>query len=474
MTDTANIGLPLVPENTLDPAAGLNLALVELDALVQCTVIRMDLTAPPGTSADGDMYIVAAPATGDWAGHENDLAYFVQEGLFWKFFTAGAEVKMVLNFDDLGFYRFDPGSPGGWSLAAGLGDAPGSGGPYGRQGGTWVEIEQLTVQNDDSPLVEVSPTTRIIFEGCDVVEETGGVARVTPPGGAGLTVSDEDSPQFFEAGVTDLVIVGAELTNPSPGVVRVEIPTSSPGGGGGPFGDLTRVVRWAQCDGTNTFAGGFDTVASSLLAAIGSLTDPALSAASLLGCMVKKRQTTSTSANQSCGFYNSTSTNRVLRSAAASALAGGFDVFCRFAMNTASAGQRLFVGLGPFTAAPTSTVDPSTYLNCIGLGKDAADTNVQIMHNDGAGSATKIDLGVSMASLQGKVLELTLHCDPNGSTIDYSLLVVDDANTIDGTTGSSNHIAQDVFVGPIVYANNAASGIAIALDFSRYVWISDR
>lgn len=41
--------------------------------------------------------------------------------------------------------------------------------------------------------------------------------------------------------------------------------------------------------------------------------------------------------------------------------------------------------------------DPSALLNSLGFGFDEADTNWQIMHNDGAGTATKVDLGASFA-----------------------------------------------------------------------------
>ena len=55
---------------------------------------------------------------------------------------------------------------------------------------------------------------------------------------------------------------------------------------------------------------------------------------------------------------------------------------------------RACCGLLNTTAVPTD-VEPSTLLNGIWMGWDAADTNVQIMHNDGTGAATKIDLGAS-------------------------------------------------------------------------------
>jgi hypothetical protein len=40
-------------------------------------VVDKDLTAPPGSCADGAQYIVASPATGAWAGHEGDIAIAV-------------------------------------------------------------------------------------------------------------------------------------------------------------------------------------------------------------------------------------------------------------------------------------------------------------------------------------------------------------------------------------------------------------
>jgi len=44
-----------------------------------------DLTDPPGSPAAGDTYIPAATATGDWAAHEDDIAYF--DGTDWAFYT---------------------------------------------------------------------------------------------------------------------------------------------------------------------------------------------------------------------------------------------------------------------------------------------------------------------------------------------------------------------------------------------------
>lgn len=122
MPDSPNVKIPYVPEGTLDPAAGLNLAINVIDALLQPRVIAMDLTAPPSTGADGDMYIVAAGATGDWAGKDDWLARYVLEGQFWQFYEPGVQVSMIVNDDDGIFYVYDPlSSPPGWTQVQGGG-----------------------------------------------------------------------------------------------------------------------------------------------------------------------------------------------------------------------------------------------------------------------------------------------------------------------------------------------------------------
>jgi hypothetical protein len=114
---TPNTGIPYVPEGTQDPAAGLNLALNVIDALLQTAVIDMGQTAPPGSPNDGDLHIVGTGATGAWAGQDNNLARYVAEGNFWQFYEAGVQVRIVFNDDDGGLYVWHGGE---WKLLASL------------------------------------------------------------------------------------------------------------------------------------------------------------------------------------------------------------------------------------------------------------------------------------------------------------------------------------------------------------------
>lgn len=175
---TPNNGIPYVPEGTQDPAAGLNLALNFIDALLQTAVIDMDRTAPPGSPNDGDLHIVASGATGAWAGQDNNLARYVAEGDFWQFFEAGVKVHYVINREDGNLYKFVTGSPGSWVLAAGLGDAPADGQRYVRRDAAWETLTGiLTVQDTDSPptVDEDDVHTIIVGAGLKVVPVSPGV-----------------------------------------------------------------------------------------------------------------------------------------------------------------------------------------------------------------------------------------------------------------------------------------------------------
>ena len=111
---TPNTGIPEVPEGTLDPAAGLNLALRVIDALVGCLqrgVVDVGVDAPPGSPDDGDLYIVGT-GSGAWAGHDDELARYVEDGDFWQFFAPGTQIALVRNQDDGLLYQYD----GGWAV----------------------------------------------------------------------------------------------------------------------------------------------------------------------------------------------------------------------------------------------------------------------------------------------------------------------------------------------------------------------
>ena len=101
---TPNLILPYIMASQAQKHVTHNEALRRLDAVVQIALADRDLAAPPATPADGDRYLVAAAPTGDWAGHEGEIAAF-QDGA-WAFLAPAlgwlawiADEERLLAFD---------------------------------------------------------------------------------------------------------------------------------------------------------------------------------------------------------------------------------------------------------------------------------------------------------------------------------------------------------------------------------------
>ncbi len=97
--NTINNDIPYVPENTIDPAAGLNISLNAIDALLQCHVVSVGDNDPPSSPAEGSRYIVGDTPTGEWVGNPTQLAFFIDGA--WDFYPAW----YVLNDADGFIYR---------------------------------------------------------------------------------------------------------------------------------------------------------------------------------------------------------------------------------------------------------------------------------------------------------------------------------------------------------------------------------
>lgn len=139
---------------------------------------------------------------------------------------------------------------------------------------------------------------------------------------------------------------------------------------------------------------------------------------------------------------------------------GGFFYRCIWgpATGVATATTRALCGMQNVTTAPTD-VEPSTLVNGVWMGWDAADANIQVMHNDAAGAATKIDLGASFpvpTTDRSQVYELQLY-SPNSTTQSVYYRVIR-YNTTDRTiaaestgTITTNLPANTVLLAPRVW-----------------------
>ena len=124
MADTSPYaGIPLLTSGQSDPQITHNEAIVLIQALLN-GVIDKDLTAPPGSPAEGDTYIVGASATGAWAGQDDHLATYYNGA--WLFLPgnddASANLTIGANNEGLSVFVRDEeirytytGSPLAWT-----------------------------------------------------------------------------------------------------------------------------------------------------------------------------------------------------------------------------------------------------------------------------------------------------------------------------------------------------------------------
>lgn len=139
---------------------------------------------------------------------------------------------------------------------------------------------------------------------------------------------------------------------------------------------------------------------------------------------------------------------------------GGFYFCCRFGFASIPATWRMFVGMYGSTTSPTNA-DPSSQINLIGIGKDAADTALQFMNNDGTSTATKSSSGLVLP-VANDVWEARIYAAPNSSQIDMSIEKLTAAGVIAEYTYSSTDLpATTQGLLPILWANNGTTAAVI-------------
>jgi hypothetical protein len=151
------------------------------------------------------------------------------------------------------------------------------------------------------------------------------------------------------------------------------------------------------------------------------------------------------------GFYGSVASAGRYTGSRGSALlfyiGGGFKYVCDvYISDTAyGSGCRQFYGMQGATTdlAYSDSILVSSLLNCIGVGSDSADTNLQVFHNDGTGTATKIDLGANFpanrtaGSALTTVYSIELFNAPNTSSVLYRVVNKETGNSVQGTVSTN-------------------------------------
>ena len=140
--ESAKLRIPYIAAAQAQKHVTHNEAMTLLDTLLQLSVIDKDLTAPPGSPAEGDTYIVAGAggtATGAWVGWEKRVARFIDgEWLSYLPGAGGGEGWLAWVMDEDAMYRFDATN---WDLA-------GIPGPQGADAGILMLWDTNTADSD--------------------------------------------------------------------------------------------------------------------------------------------------------------------------------------------------------------------------------------------------------------------------------------------------------------------------------------
>lgn len=122
MPETTDIlALPYIQPNQAQKHVTHNEALRLLDAVVQLSVLAHEDTTPPGAPAFGDRYIVAPGGTGDWAGHDGEVAVYSEDGWY---FAPPAQGWQAWSVAESAFVIFNGAT---WNVPAGGGGGGGLG-----------------------------------------------------------------------------------------------------------------------------------------------------------------------------------------------------------------------------------------------------------------------------------------------------------------------------------------------------------
>lgn len=226
MTVTPKLGLTMMAANMAQKEVVFNEFIVAFDALFAGSAISFALTAPPGSPALGDTYVInAASPTGTWSGQAYKIAFYYNG---WQFFTAPLQIE-IYDVASSSFYRYTasntwtPVSGGTPTVLADLTDVSGTSGAsngqvltYNSTAGKW-EPASPTFVSTLATLTDVNVTEGSGINGYYLTWSNGTSKWIA-------TALPAIPTSFLGSGFTDLSLVGVAngdvlaYTSTGPGV----------------------------------------------------------------------------------------------------------------------------------------------------------------------------------------------------------------------------------------------------------------
>lgn len=344
---TPIVQLTELSANQAQPHLTLNESLRVLDGIVQLSAIRIGENDPPVSPADGDVYILGAAPTGDWSD-------FVEDDIALYLANAWQAITpktgwVAYDQENAVLNIFTQGSPGGWA-ALSVASPTTTKGDLIVRGAT--EDERLAVGVDGQ--VPVADSTAAL----------------------GIRFADFVGGGSFGGGSFLSAMIGA---------VRFYSATPDTFGGFSP-------TRTASANAVQASAGG---------------------GAKLVSYLTRLRDSSNTSANAGTQARFVAGGSAVFCSTTKASASEGVKVQAVFSPQALNSDSRAYYGLTAIAGAGVinMSTEPSALLNTLLLACDSGDTNWHWMHNDGSGTATKVDTGIAKASLVGELLSLSIDID---------------------------------------------------------------
>lgn len=317
-----------------------------------------------------------------------------------------------------------------------------------------VPAEKVVLQGDFANQVE-TPTGGYLPAEVTVDPITQQVGIHVPPGSGGggeITETDatpstppEDTSTLFALLVANrpllhLVDSGGAVVPHQPAFWRRQISILAPSSGGPVIFGLTN-----NTVGASTF----------------SL--PTLASTNVLTAMRRMRWTSSASSGSTAG-QRAGGQHLCWRGNAAGL--GGFFFAVRAGTSTAVATQKLFIGLNDSLSGLLGGAEPSALTQCAGFGYDGGQTTWRVLHNDGSGSATAVDLGANFPVNDSDIYDLFLWALPNGSAIYYQVDRLGTAHTASGTM-STDLPTNTTFLTEHCTIGNGSTASAVQIDVAK-------
>ncbi|WP_103256905.1 DUF2793 domain-containing protein [Tabrizicola aquatica] len=222
-----------------------------------------------------------------------------------------------------------------------------------------------------------------------------------------------------------------------------------------PHFGVNRIATWAPSTSTTVNTNGMPRTA------VGTVATPTLTTTGLADSMRRWRVTSAATASAAA---EERSAGWVCWRGNAEGL-GGWNYVSRLSLTTLQATGMGFFGLYGSVAALATTLTLATVLNCIGIGfQRGTHSNWQLVHNDGAGTPTLIDLGASfpVASMTN-VLTLYIAAAPNGADIGVRVVEEVSGAAVEFTITADMPAATQL-LSPRNYMNNGATAAVVAYD----------